>query len=166
LNGDVTAETTLPDSASLSLFHKLNPKWDLLADVSWTGWSDFQELRIVNVSGTPAVPTVTENWDDSYRYSVGVNYHHNDKLTLRGGVAFDEPPVSDTFRTARIPDGDRTWVALGAQYRLSQHSLLDVGYAHLFVNDVRINKTESGVTLTGTYEGAVDILSAQLTLDF
>jgi long-chain fatty acid transport protein len=162
----VFADVTLPDSASLSLFHKLNPRWELLADVTWTGWSDFQILKIVNASGTPAVPSVTENWSDSYRYSVGANYHHSDKLTLRSGVAFDETPVSDAFRTARIPDEDRTWIAFGAQYRLSPKSLLDVGYAHLFVNDASINKTESGVVLTGTYEGSVDILSAQLTLEF
>ena len=135
--------------------------------MSWTGWSDFLVLRIVNGNGTPAVPTVTENWDDSYRYSVGANYHFNDRLTLRGGVAYDETPVSDAYRTARIPDEDRTWIAFGAQYHLSGRSVLDVGYAHLFVKDARINKTETGpVTLTGTYEGAVDILSAQFTHSF
>ncbi|MHB1143677.1 MAG: OmpP1/FadL family transporter [Thiobacillus sp.] len=165
LNGPVTADTTLPDSASLSLFHKLNERWDVLADVTWTGWSDFDELRILRTSGA-LVGVTPENWDDSYRYSVGANYHLNDKLTLRGGVAFDETPVSDTFRTARIPDEDRTWIAFGAQYRLSPKSMLDVGYAHLFVKDARINKTESGVTLAGEYDASVDILSAQLTLNF
>ncbi len=165
-NGPVTADTTLPDSASLSVFHKLNDRWDLLADVTWTGWSDFDELRIVRTSG--ALLTVTpENWDDSYRYSVGANYRWSDRLTLRGGVAYDATPVSDTYRTARIPDESRTWIAFGAQYRLSPKTLLDVGYAHLFVDDARINKTETGpVTLTGEYDASVDILSAQLTLNF
>ncbi|HEX7971283.1 MAG TPA: outer membrane protein transport protein [Thiobacillus sp.] len=165
LNGPVTADLTLPDSASLSLFHKLDARWDVLADITWTGWSDFDELRIRRTSGA-LVGVTTENWKDSYRYSLGANYHLNDDLTLRSGVAFDETPVSDAFRTARIPDEDRTWVAFGAQYRLSPKSLLDVGYAHLFVKDARINKTESGVTLAGTYESSIDILSAQLTLNF
>lgn len=164
-NGPVTADATLPDSASLSLFHKLNERWNLLADVTWTSWSDFDELRIVRTSGV-VVGLTPENWDDSFRYSVGANYHLNDKLTLRGGVAYDETPVSDVYRTARIPDESRTWIAVGAQYRLSERSKIDVGYAHLFVEDARINKTESGVTLTGTYEASVDILSAQLTVDF
>lgn len=165
LNGPVNAVVTLPDSASLSLFHKLSPKWDLLADVTWTGWSDFKELRIVRNGG--AVLAVTpENWDDSYRYSLGANYHLSDKLILRSGVAFDKTPVSDAFRTARIPDEDRTWIAFGAQYRLSPRSVVDVGYAHLFVKDASINKTESGVTLTGTYDASVDILSAQFTHSF
>ncbi len=165
LNGGVTAAATLPDSASLSLFHKLSPKWELLADVTWTGWSDFKELRIVRNGGVDLAVT-PENWSDSYRYSVGANYHLNDKLTLRGGVAFDETPVSDAFRTARIPDEDRTWLAFGAQYRLSPRSALDFGYAHLFVKDARIKHLENGVTLTGAYKGSVDILSAQFTHSF
>ena len=171
-NGPITADTTLPDSASLSLFHALTPKWDLLADVTWTGWRDFKELRIVRNSGV-TLGLTPENWSDSYRYSLGMNYHLDDKLTLRGGVAYDETPVSDMYRTARIPDEDRTWLAFGAQYRLSDKSVLDFGYAHLFMKDARINKTEftnlppvTPVTLSGTYESAVDILSAQLTLNF
>ncbi|OYY80536.1 MAG: hypothetical protein B7Y33_03470 [Hydrogenophilales bacterium 16-62-9] len=158
----VTADVTLPDSASLSVFHTLNARWDWLADVTWTGWSDFEELRIVRAVGAPLV--TPENWEDAYRYSVGANYHLNEQLTLRGGVAYDETPVSDAFRTARIPDENRTWVAFGAQYRLSPTSLIDVGYVHIFIDDARIS--EGAVKLSGEYESAVDILSAQLTLNF
>lgn len=165
LNGPVTADLTLPDSASLSLLHKLSPRLELLADMTWTGWSDFHELRIKRTTGA-TLGLTPENWSDNYRYSVGANYRLNDQLTLRGGVAYDETPVSDAFRTARIPDESRTWVAFGAQYRLSGKSAIDVGYAHLFVQDARINKTESGVVLTGTYDASVDILSAQFTHSF
>ena len=165
LNGPVTADATMPDSASLSLFHKVNTRWDLLADVTWTGWSDFDELRIVRTTGA-VVGVTPENWRDTWRYSVGANYHYSNTLTLRGGVAFDQRAASDEFRTARIPDEDRTWLAFGAQYRMSERSRIDVGYAHLFVKDARLNKTEGGVSLTGTYEGSVDIVSAQLTVDF
>ncbi len=161
----IYANLVLPDSASLSLFHKLNPRWELLADVTWTGWSDFEALRIVNAGGG-AVSTTIENWSDTYRYSVGANYHMSDKVTLRGGVAYDETPVSDAFRTARIPDESRTWLAFGAQYRLSNKSALDLGYTHLFIQNARINRLESGVTLTGSYDSSVDILSAQFTHNF
>lgn len=157
----VFADATMPDSASLSLFHRVNERWDLLADATWTGWSDFRELRIVNTA-----ILVEHNWRDTWRFSVGTNYRYNDRLTLRGGVAFDQRAASDTYRTARIPDEDRTWLAFGAQYRMSSRMAIDVGYAHLFVSDARINKPENGVTLTGTYDASVDILSAQMTLNF
>lgn len=165
-NGPVTADLTLPDSASLSLFHTLDSRWDLLADISWTGWSDFRELRIVRSNGVVLAPPTEENWRDSYRYSLGANYHLNDRLTLRGGLAFDETPVSDAFRTARIPDEDRTWIAFGAQYRLSRKSAIDLGYAHLFMRDAAIDKVENGVRLSGGYKASVDLLSAQITLNF
>jgi len=162
LNGPVTADVTMPDSASLSLFHKLSPKWDLLADVTWTGWSDFDDLPI---KGT-VNKTTPENWEDIFRYSLGATWHMSDKLSLRGGVAYDEAPVSDIDRTPRIPDGARTWVALGGQYRLSKQGVVDFGYAHLFVNAPGLQSTDNGTTLNGEYDSQVDILSAQYTHSF
>lgn len=162
LNGPVTAAVTLPDSASLSLLHKLSPTWDLLADVTWTGWSDFDDLPI---RGTVNKTTI-ENWEDILRYSLGATWHMSEKLSLRGGVAYDEAPVSDRFRTPRIPDGARTWVAVGGQYRLSRQSVLDFGYAHLFINSLGLQSLDNSTTLNGSYDASVDILSAQLTLNF
>ena len=166
VNGSVTADLTMPDSASLSLFQKLNPQWDVLADVTWTGWSVFNKLLIDMPAPIPDSLTI-ENWKDSWRYSLGANYHMDDTLTLRGGVAFDQTPVPDaTHRTPRIPDEDRTWLAFGGQYRLSKQGALDFGYAHLFVKDPSINSTAGGTTLTGKYSNHIDILSAQYTHTF
>jgi long-chain fatty acid transport protein len=162
----VYADVTLPDSASLSAFHRVNDRWDVMADVSWMGWRSFDVLNVVNAAGTSVTPRTPEHWDDTWRVSVGANWRLNDRLTLRGGVAYDETPVSDRFRTARIPDEDRTWLAFGAQYRLSPQSLIDVGYAHLFIKDARIDETRSGLALSGEYDSAVDILSVQLTHTF
>lgn len=171
VNGTVVASpvfagVTLPDTVALSAFHVLNDRWDILADVTWTGWRNFDRLAIVNAAGNNVVPPVPENWRDSTRYSVGANYRLNETLILRGGVAYDETPVSTAFRTARIPDQDRTWLAFGAQYRLSPKSLIDVGYTHIFVKNARIDEVRGGVTLSGQYKASVDILSAQLTHTF
>jgi long-chain fatty acid transport protein len=161
-SGPVTADVTMPDSASLSLVHRLSPAWDVLADVTWTGWSDFDDLPI---RGT-VNKTTPENWDDILRYSLGATWHASEKLSLRGGVAYDEAPVADRDRTPRIPDGARAWVALGGQWRVNAASAVDFGYAHLFVDDPGLANTDNGTTLVGEYDSAVDILSAQLTLSF
>lgn len=163
--GPVSADITMPDSASLSLFHRLSSKWDLLADVTWTGWSAFDKLRIVRADGSELSNT-PEHWDDILRYSLGATWHLSDKLSLRGGVAYDEAPVSDRYRTPRIPDGARTWLAVGGQYRMSARSAVDFGYAHLFVNDVGLHSAGGGSTLNGQYDSQVDILSAQYTHSF
>lgn len=164
VNAPVFAGTTLPDSASLSFFHRLNDKWDLLADVTWTGWSDFDELRILRADGS-VLSLTEERWDDIMRYSVGASYRLDDSWSFRGGVAYDEAPVSDVYRTPRIPDGARTWIAVGGQYRLNRQGVIDFGYAHLFVEDVGLNKPD-GVLLQGRYDSQVDILSVQYTHSF
>jgi long-chain fatty acid transport protein len=173
--GPIRASITLPDIASLSLFRRLNHDWDLLADLTWTGWSDFHELRVLNASTGATTSLVTENWDDVLRISLGANWRMSDQWTLRFGVAYDQTPVPDAaHRTPRIPDQDRTWLAFGGQYNMSKHNKLDIGYAHLFVKDASISHCEPeslcgvgvGVTLNGSYDNAVDILSVQYTHSF
>jgi long-chain fatty acid transport protein len=165
-NGDVTAKVELPDTFSISLFKTINPRWDFLADITWTHWKLFDDLTVVRDSGS-VLSTTLENWDNSLRYSIGANFHQDDKLTWRVGLAYDESPVSDEFRTPRIPDESRTWVAIGAQYRMSKNAVLDFGYAHLFVKDASIRQASAaGGLLAGNYDNAVDILSAQYTHSF
>src|SRR5574340_728965 len=165
-SGDVTADVTLPASASLSVFHKLSPNLDVLADITWTGWSSFDRLAVVYTTLPVPLPATQENWSDNWRYSLGATWHMSDALSLRAGVAYDEAPVSDIYRTPRIPDGARTWVAAGGQYRLSKASAIDFGYAHLFVEGVGLQSTGGGTKLTGEYDSQVDILSAQYTHSF
>jgi long-chain fatty acid transport protein len=165
-DGDVKADVSLPASLSLSAFSHLNDKWELLCDITWTRWSQFERLAIYRNSGALLSET-PENWDNTMRYSVGVNYLYSDAIKLRAGLAYDEEAISDKFRTARIPGNDRKWVSLGASYVMSPASKFDVGYTHLFMSDASIddNQITSG-RLRGDYEGNVDILSMQYTHNF
>ena len=173
-NGGVTANVTLPENFSVSAFSRVNDTWDLMGDVTWTRWSQFKELRIVRDNG--ATLTVTpENWDNTLRYSIGLNYHYNDAIKLRAGLAYDEEAISDKFRTARIPGNDRKWLSLGAGWQVTPASKLDVGYSHLFISDAKIDDNQTAVSATapfnsgrvrGDFEGSVDILSLQLTHNF
>ena len=117
------ADLTLPDMASLSYYQKLNDKWDILGDVTWTGWSSIQELRIVRTTGS-LLSVLPENFKDTWRFSAGVNYQYNDKTVLRAGVAYDQSPVNDIDRSARLPDNDRTWLTIGGRYKYSTRAQL------------------------------------------
>lgn len=172
---DATADVTLPAIASLSAYHRVNDRFAVMADVTWTDWSVFDELRIEFDGGTASVQP--EDWEDSWRYALGVDYFYSDDWTLRAGLAYDETPIpSSRERTPRIPDNSRRWVAVGASYRPSPTFTFDVAYAHLFVSDTPINDTEVttgslagapvGNTLRGEYEASVDIISAQIQWNF
>jgi long-chain fatty acid transport protein len=173
LNTKVSAAVALPENFSVSAFSKLDDRWDLMGDVTWTNWSRFNELRIIRENGTGSTLAVTpENWHNTMRYSVGANYHYSDALKLRAGLAYDKEAIDDAFRTARIPGNDRKWVSLGACYQVTTAGKVDVGYSHLFISDAKVNDDESSALkgragiLTGSYSGDVNIFSVQYTHNF
>ena len=171
LNTGVKASISLPENFSVSVFSRLNNTWDLMGDVTWTHWSRFKELRIDFANALPDSVT-TENWSNTMRYSIGANYHYSDAIKLRAGLAYDEEALSDQYRTARIPGNDRKWVSLGANWKATPNSSLDVGYSHLFISDASINDDQSAAAkgrngiVKGSYDGNVDILSLQYTHNF
>jgi long-chain fatty acid transport protein len=165
----VTVDLELPDIATASLSHRVSDRIELLADIAWTGWSSVQELRVDRPDGS-AVSTTPELWDDTWRFALGANYDLNDAWGLRVGVAFDETPVPDSTRTARLPDPDRTWVAIGARWDSGGALVLDFGYAHLFSDDVPLDQDQDSVSayglLNGEQESAVDIVGVQAAYRF
>lgn len=158
-DGAVTANLELPDIIALSVTHGIGNNWRLDADVAWYGWDSIQRLRVVRPNGQE-VTTLDLEYDNTMRYALGATYTGLESTTLRGGVALDESPVSSAqAASARIPDEDRTWVSVGATFALSDSSSVDVGYAHLMVDDARIDSTYQGHTLRGEFDPSVDILS-------
>lgn len=172
LDSDIKAGVTLPASLALSVAHKVD-SFTWLADITWTGWSSFDELRINYENDAQPASVTTEDWDDTFRYSVGFDYQYSGNMILRSGIAVDETPVpSAERRTPRLPGDTRTWLSFGLTYNWNDDLTVDVGYSHLFIDDTKINNEfESSVptlaaTLKGEYQASVDILSVQLNWQY
>ncbi len=166
----ITAGLTVPDTLALSVLVNASDKLTVLADVTYTGWSSFKQLKVDLPNGTSDI--TPENWSDAMRYSLGLKYRYSSDITLRTGVALDKTPVDDLYRTSRIPGDNRTWFSLGASYKLSKGFTVDVAYAHIWVANTQLNESFDGLngamqgSLVGSYKGSVDILSAQATWCF
>ncbi|MBT8044199.1 MAG: outer membrane protein transport protein, partial [Verrucomicrobiae bacterium] len=161
---DASLSIELPDVAELSIYHELNDKWAIHADVTWTGWSKFKTLAPKVHPGIDGLLAVQENWEDAYRYAIGATYKHSEKVTFRCGLALDETPVSDASRTLRIPDSERIWASIGATIKLSECYNLDLAYTHLFADDTKIGANEPA--FTGTAGGDVDIFGVGISGTF
>lgn len=172
VDGDAKADVELPETLSLGFYHGLNEKWALLADITWTRWSRLEELRIEYTSSSQPDTVVTLDWNDTWRYGVGVIYAATDRCTGRFGLAYDQSPVSsDEKRTPRVPDDNRFWVTLGGGYRFSERAELNLAYLHVFIDDPEVDKTATGEdqvrgALKGTWDASVDVFSVDFNLMF
>ena len=178
LNGkeDAKLDITLPDSVSLSGYLAFNTRWAVMADVTWTQWSDIDTLDTKTQSGTRSV--AVWDYDDSFRYALGTEFTPSRTWTFRTGVAYDETPIpKDSLRSPRVPGNDRTWLTLGMTYRYTPNLTFDFGYAHLFVDDPKLKgvsdnhlptsgQTTGSHSLSGDYDSSVDMLSAQVNWKF
>lgn len=159
---NIEADLDLPETLSFAIHHDINDKWAILADATWTRWSRFEEL-VIESDGPLLSTEKAEDWENSMRYGIGLSYKHNDKWQFRTGVAYDETPIPNSQRrTARIPGTDRTWLAFGASYQVTDSLIIDAAYAHLFMDDPKIDESEKVYNLKGSYDASVDIVGLQL----
>ena len=172
--GDGSLDIKLPSTIEFSIYHELSDKWAVHGDILWTNWSSFDTLApttgVVDANTGIAVDpllSVPQNWDDTFRYAIGATYQANDSWTFRTGIAYEESPVDDDFRTLRIPDGDRIRLSLGASYAVNDHFTIDAGYSYVFVEDVSLGENDGGTIGTDSSgEGYIQVFALGVSGSF
>lgn len=159
--GQIAAPFKSPETVTVGISHKATEQLTVKAGVEWTNWSRFKDLTITRTDTGAVVGSTPENWHDGWFYSLGADYDYSDDMTLRAGVAYEKSPVSDAFRTVRMPDNDRYWASLGGSYKLTDRATASLAYSHVFMKD-------GGVVqgVTANFKQHLDILSASLTMDW
>jgi long-chain fatty acid transport protein len=169
------ASLKLPDTAIVSVTHQLNDKWQLLGDISWTGWSSIPKLDLIRTSGASngqVAQSLNTDFRDTWRVAIGGNYRFSQDMKLKFGLAFDQTPVKgEATRLVSLPDNDRTEISTGAQWALAGGSTLDLGIAYLMIADASINNNQSAAPdfrglVKGNYTGNAWILGVQYSMPF
>lgn len=153
LRPDTTAKGNLkiPARTSMNVFHQLTDKIDIMADFTYIETSVIDKIRVQfldrpDPNGNPIKQGdagIDTKWKDSFKVSVGGNYHWDDKLTLRSGFQFDKTPVpSAEFRHPGAPDSDRYMYAIGANYKVNRNLSIDAAYSITFLEDSLSNYTD------------------------
>lgn len=137
LSGDAYGEVTLPDSWHIGYNHKFNDKTRVELNAVRTNWSTYDALNI-NVSGTwepnfDKVHASPKNWEDGWRYAIGLEHKLSDKYTLMAGFAYDESSIPYDGGDFMVPTGNRKTYSIGARYNDKDQTLaialgwMDVG---------------------------------------
>ncbi len=175
---DVKADLTLPDTFIMSVTQKLSDKWEMLGDVSWTGWSSIRKVDIIRTSGVANGSTaqiLDTDFQDTWRVALGANYQFNDAWKLKFGVAYDQTPVKGaSTRLTSMPDNDRVWFSFGTQWTPDKTSRLDLGVSYIYAQDSKINNNQlvpnppapSRGQVVGDYNASIWLLGAQYSMSF
>ncbi|MFX6035729.1 outer membrane protein transport protein, partial [Acinetobacter baumannii] len=83
--------------------HRVNDQWQIMAEVTRTAWSKFDQVTVDYDSNQPD-SVLPFHYRDTTFASIGTDVRVNDKLTLRGGLAYDQTPTTDAHRDVRVPD--------------------------------------------------------------
>ncbi|HET8899607.1 MAG TPA: outer membrane protein transport protein [Rhodanobacteraceae bacterium] len=165
-----SAEFATPSTLGVSWWHEATDRLSFGVNAARTDWTSFKELRVKYGSGQDDT-VEPENWKATWAASLGGDYKLNSKWTLRAGVAVDRSPTSDATRTPRVPDANRRWLSFGFDYTPSADFELNVGFAHLWVDDAHVDNEgitggPTGSTLAGYSKNSGNLLGVSGTFRF
>ena len=137
ISGDAYGEVTLPESWHIGYSHKFNDKTRVELNAVRTGWDTYENLNIM-VSGTgnamfDKMHESPKNWEDGWRYAIGVEHKLSDKYTVMAGFAYDESSIPYDGGDFIVPTGNRRTYSIGARYNDNDQTLalalgwMDVG---------------------------------------
>ncbi|PVZ85532.1 long-chain fatty acid transporter FadL [Serratia sp. S1B] len=129
----------LPEMWEISAYHKVAPQWAVHYNMTYTSWSQFQELKATGSDGNTLFYK-HEGFRDAYRMALGTTYFYDDNWTFRTGIAFDQSPVPAQNRSISIPDQNRTWLSAGTTYAFNKNASVDVGVSYMHGQKVSIHE--------------------------
>lgn len=136
--------------------------------VQLTTWQTYDELRIKFGAGKPQKESVSpREWKATTQWRLGGEYRFPFKLTLRGGMAYDETPAPTNTVDPTMPDSSRFFATLGAGYQIGFFTM-DLAYlgAYAFERTVLARDKPKNFA-PGTYGGAwVHILALSFSTSF
>ncbi len=133
---------------------------------TYTLWSKYDDLTIDfgdSVIFKPGVGLIDQtsskkNWNDVWRFNIGVEYAAVDWLDLRLGYVFDQTPVPDGTIDYMLPDSDRHVFSSGLGVHWDNWNV-DVNYSYIKFMDRDIDARPADFV----YEGEVKDAGAHVT---
>jgi long-chain fatty acid transport protein len=138
-NGALTLN--LPEMWEVSGYNRVAPQWAVHYSLTYTSWSQFQELKATGDNGQTLFQK-DENFKDAYRIALGTTYYYDKNWTFRTGIAFDDSPVPADKRSISIPDQDRFWLSAGMTYAFNDDASVDVGASYMHGQNVSFTEGE------------------------
>lgn len=168
-NTGIEGDVTLPDMVMSAITYDVTDKLTVGLGLTYTAWSTYDELRIkfdsLGAVGKPETVS-PKDWDDAWRYAVGMTYALDEAITLRASYTYDESPMNDDHLDYIVPGDNRHIMAVGAGYKMDPWTF-DVFYFYEIVEDqeIAMNPT-AGIQPSEAVDGFAHSLGFSVTRKF
>ena len=152
ISGDAYGEVTLPESWHIGYSHKFDDKTRIELNAVRTGWDTYKNLDITlsNTSYMDGTLYNPKNWEDGWRYAIGIEHKLSDKYTVMAGYAYDESSIPYNGGDFMVPTGNRRTYSIGARYNDKDQTVaLALGW--MDVGDLQFNFRDSDPTSDKLY---------------
>ena len=164
-DGTAHSVVVLPESLAGGI--SFSPTEDLSFEVGaiWTRWSRFRGLNIHMPNGLPTSKG-PKDWENVWRFNLGVEYKVLEWLTLRAGYVWDESPMTSKFQDYLVPTDDRNIYSLGVGFHGEDWNL-DFAYAYIEPGKRKYQQSEITNTLRSqTKSSHTQMLSVSFSYEF
>lgn len=143
----------IPQTVTLSGYHRLNDQWALLASANWQQWSRFGDVDVAFIGHSK---TKDMHYKDTWHLSLGTQFDVTPTLRLSSGIAYDSSAVDDAHRTVNLPMGEGWRWGLGASYQLSPATKLEASYTLAWLGDMAVHHDGGLIRpeISGTYNNS------------
>jgi long-chain fatty acid transport protein len=153
VNGNYASSVTvlLPAVAGVALAYTLPSKTTVEFVYERTMWSAYNKLDFDYDDPTAEAifgRSKDKNWKDTNTYRLGIT-QELDKITLMGGLVYDETPVPEKTIGFELPDSNSFAVSLGGRYKIDKR--WDVGVSALY--SMRQGRDVKNSSLDGEFSG-------------
>ncbi|MDY6952263.1 MAG: outer membrane protein transport protein, partial [Thermodesulfobacteriota bacterium] len=165
----------LPDMLFLGVTFYPSDRWSLEVDAIWNGWSSYDQLCIVcddiiyidPSTGQPVQGSTTvKDWDDVWRFQIGVEYAATDWLDLRLGYVFDESPIPDATVDYLVPADDRHLYNIGCGMHWDEW-IVDLSYTYLAIESRSVDaRPQDGIFNSKFEDGVTHLFGVSLSYVF
>ncbi len=146
MSGDAYGEVTLPESWHIGYSHKFNDRTRVELNAVRTGWDTYKNLDITLSNTTSGLLDRTlknpKNWEDGWRYAIGIEHKLSDKYTVMAGFAYDESSIPYNGGDFMVPTGNRKTYSIGARYN-DKDQTLAIALGWMDVGDLRFAFTDA-----------------------
>lgn len=167
-----TTQLNLPSTLSVGIADRITPKLLLTFDFTLSGWSTLDSLKLdVAANGTTPARHLSSprRYEDALAFRVGTEYQASPKLTVLGGLHYDESPIRDEYINPEFIDANRIGASAGFSYQFAPRLALEAAYAFDYgqLRTARTNQSvERTANVSGTYRSVIHTASVGVAVAF